>query len=218
MTDQKTQPPQRSGALRSDITVTLNTLYAFNLWRGGGATASNIPSMNFCLSRLLWINSGSRGDDLYANQIMYRLELQIAGSKKVLTALQETVNAQLATLLKGSASRRSRQPIPLRCPQWASALLALSAFSFFFDMTRLQNIPYAPARYRWKSLTKNNAPAINGTLQDIGWIGSQYFLEMEVYENAVTRLGSTVGMATSFPAFDAMCQALPMVQAICCWR
>lgn len=135
MADQKTpsQPPQRPGALRSDITVTLNTLYAFNLWRGGGATASNIPSMNFCLSRLLWINSGSRGDDPYADQMMYRLELQIAGSKKVLTELQKTINAQLATLPKGVSFTEVTSTYPIEMPAMGLSPLGSQCFFLFLQ-------------------------------------------------------------------------------------
>ncbi len=146
MTDKKTPAPQpqRPGALRSDITVTLNTLYAFNLWRGGGAPASNIPSMNFCLSRLLWINSGSRGDDPYANQMMYRLEQLIADSKMVLTELQETINAQLATLPKGVSFTEVTSTYPIEMPALGLSPLGSQCFFLFFNMTRLQNIPCMP--------------------------------------------------------------------------
>ncbi|NCG54493.1 PFL_4669 family integrating conjugative element protein [Serratia fonticola] len=135
MTDKKTPAPQpqRPGALRSDITVTLNTLYAFNLWRGGGAPASNIPSMNFCLSRLLWINSGSRGDDPYADQMMYRLERLIADSKKVLTELQETINAQLATLPKGVSFTEVTSTYPIEMPALGLSPLGSQCFFLFLQ-------------------------------------------------------------------------------------
>ncbi|NCG54051.1 conjugal transfer protein TraG N-terminal domain-containing protein [Serratia fonticola] len=56
--------------------------------------------------------------------------------------------------------------------------------AFADELQAFANDCYAPARYRWKSLTKNNPPADRGTLQDIGWIGSQYFLETDGYYNA----------------------------------
>ncbi|AHG22705.1 hypothetical protein Z042_07570 [Chania multitudinisentens RB-25] len=133
MTDKKipASQPQRPGALRSDITVTLNTLYAYRLWQGRSGGGGAIPGMNHFLSRLVRMQAGSRADDPYADQMTYHLEEQIKSAESRMSALYQNMSHILEQCPRGLTVSEVNSTEPLKLPAFTLTPLGSRCFYLF---------------------------------------------------------------------------------------